>query len=127
MIDENLARLRAHRNNITRYRSLLGTRLSDIERQFITRRLSEEMAALQRLTQPEPLIGVFRAFRAGDFGKRHRHGRATPEHLILGERIMKKSRNRVTHSSPLAERLAAEAQRLREIARGASAGSKREE
>ena len=58
MIDENLARLRAHRNNITRYRSLLGTRLSDIERQFITRRLSEEMAALQRLTQPEPLIYV---------------------------------------------------------------------
>ncbi|MFK4525192.1 hypothetical protein ABIF90_003173 [Bradyrhizobium japonicum] len=40
---------------------------------------------------------------------------------------MKKSRNRVTHSSSLAERLAAEAQRLREIARGASAGSKREE
>lgn len=58
MIDENLARLRAHRNNITRYRSLLGTRLSDIERQFITRRLSEEMAALQRLTQPDPLIYV---------------------------------------------------------------------
>jgi len=58
MIDENLARLRAHRNNITRYRSLLGTRLSDIERQFITRRLCEEMAKLQRLTQPEPLIYV---------------------------------------------------------------------
>ncbi|MET4155692.1 hypothetical protein ABIC08_008613 [Bradyrhizobium sp. RT9b] len=40
---------------------------------------------------------------------------------------MEKSRNRVTHSSSLAERLAAEAQRLREIARGASAGSKRED
>ena len=58
MIDENLARSRDHRNNITRYRSLLGTRLSDIERQFITRRLCEEMAELQRLTQPEPLIYV---------------------------------------------------------------------
>jgi hypothetical protein len=53
MIDENLARLRAHRNNIIRYRNLLETRLSDIERQFITQRLSEETAALQRLPQSD--------------------------------------------------------------------------
>jgi hypothetical protein len=32
MIDENLARLRAHRNNVHRYRRLLATRLSDLER-----------------------------------------------------------------------------------------------
>ncbi|MCP3402066.1 MULTISPECIES: hypothetical protein [unclassified Bradyrhizobium] len=50
MLDENLARIRAHRNNIHRYRSLLKTRLSDLERQFIERRLSEESSALQRLT-----------------------------------------------------------------------------
>jgi hypothetical protein len=50
MLDENLARTRAHRNNIHRYRSLLKTRLSDLERQFIERRLSEESSALQRLT-----------------------------------------------------------------------------
>ena len=55
MLDENLARLRAHRNNIHRYRRLLKTKLSDIERQFIERRLQEEqsaMAALTNLTFP---------------------------------------------------------------------------
>jgi len=50
MLDENLARIRAHRNNIHRYRSLLETRLSDLERQFIERRLSEESSALEALT-----------------------------------------------------------------------------
>ena len=50
MLDENLARIRAHRNNIHRYRRLLATRLSDLERQFIERRLSEENSALQALT-----------------------------------------------------------------------------
>lgn len=49
MLDEKLARIRAHRNNIHRYRSLLATRLSDIERQFIERRLSEENSALEAL------------------------------------------------------------------------------
>ena len=48
MLDENLARIRAHRNNVHRYRSLLETRLSDIERRFIERRLSEENSALRR-------------------------------------------------------------------------------
>ena len=32
MIDEQLARLRTHRNNIARYRHLLKTKLSDLER-----------------------------------------------------------------------------------------------
>ncbi|MGY8710796.1 hypothetical protein RAD16_34095 [Bradyrhizobium sp. 18BD] len=50
MLDENLARIRAHRNNILRYRSLLKTTLSDIERQFVERRLSEESSALEALT-----------------------------------------------------------------------------
>ncbi|MGY4626270.1 hypothetical protein [Bradyrhizobium sp. USDA 4486] len=49
MLDEDLARIRAHRNNIFRYRRLLKTRLSDLERQFIERRLSEERAALAAL------------------------------------------------------------------------------
>jgi hypothetical protein len=44
-----LARIRTHRNNIHRYRRLLGTKLSDAERQFIERRLSEEQTALQAL------------------------------------------------------------------------------
>ena len=50
MIDEDLARIRAHRNNIYRYRRLKKTRLSDLERQFVERRLSEEQAALAGLT-----------------------------------------------------------------------------
>jgi hypothetical protein len=49
MIDENLARMRAHRNNIHRYRRLLRTRLSDLEREFIERRLEQERIALETL------------------------------------------------------------------------------
>ena len=49
MLDRDLARIRTLRNNIHRYRRLLGTRLSDVERQFIERRLSEEQTALQAL------------------------------------------------------------------------------
>jgi hypothetical protein len=56
MLDEDFARIRAHRNNIHRYRRLLGTRLSDIERQFIERRLAEEETALRALaTQTFPV------------------------------------------------------------------------
>jgi hypothetical protein len=62
MIDENLARLRAHRNNVHRYRThththtrLLATQLTDLERIYIERRLNEEqdaMAALSKETFP---------------------------------------------------------------------------
>ena len=49
MIDEKLARLRTHRNNIARYRRLLKTKLTDLERQFIKKRLSEEQSDFERL------------------------------------------------------------------------------
>ena len=49
MLDEDFARIRTHRNNIHRYRSLLKTQV-DLERQFIKRRLSEETASLEALT-----------------------------------------------------------------------------
>jgi len=49
MMDMNLERLRAHRNNIDRYRRLLATRLSDVERAYIERRLSEEQASVEAL------------------------------------------------------------------------------
>jgi hypothetical protein len=49
MLDEDLARIRAHRNNIQRYRRLLRTKLSELERKFIERRLAEEQTALQPL------------------------------------------------------------------------------
>ncbi|WP_245312836.1 hypothetical protein [Bradyrhizobium macuxiense] len=53
-IDERLERLRAHRNNIGRYRRLLNTELSDLEREFVDRRLSEEVMAMQLLTADMP-------------------------------------------------------------------------
>jgi hypothetical protein len=49
MLDQDLARLRAHRNNLSRYRRLLKTKLSDIERRFVERRLAEEQTALEAL------------------------------------------------------------------------------
>jgi hypothetical protein len=52
MIDENLARLRAHRNNIHRYRRLLETKLTYLERAYIERRLNEEQAAMAEETFP---------------------------------------------------------------------------
>ena len=48
MIEENLARLRAYRNNIRRYKRLLATQLSDLERAFIAKRLEEEQAEAGR-------------------------------------------------------------------------------
>ena len=49
MLDEKLALLRTRRNNIIRYRRLLKTELTEIERQFIENRLSEERAAVEIL------------------------------------------------------------------------------
>ncbi|SFJ45786.1 hypothetical protein [Bradyrhizobium sp. Gha] len=52
MTDEIIARLRAHDNNISRYRRLLKTNLSDLERRFLERRLSEETSAVESLPHP---------------------------------------------------------------------------
>jgi hypothetical protein len=49
MTDEELARLRAHDSNIGRYRRLLKTDLSDLERRFLERRLSEESSAVESI------------------------------------------------------------------------------
>jgi hypothetical protein len=49
MFEQNLARIRTHRNNICRYRRLLRTELSDLERDFIDRRMAREQAALEAL------------------------------------------------------------------------------
>ncbi|MFB6452767.1 hypothetical protein [Bradyrhizobium tunisiense] len=58
MLDENLARIRALRNNIHRYRQLLRTRLSELERQFIERRLVEEQSTLDALSASRLLSGT---------------------------------------------------------------------
>ena len=49
MFEESLARIRSHRNYIHRYRRLLRTELSDLERDFIDRRMADEQAALDAL------------------------------------------------------------------------------
>ncbi|QUS42375.1 hypothetical protein RPMA_12040 [Tardiphaga alba] len=49
MTDEILARTRTYRNNIARYNRILRTELTDLERSYIQRRLSEETAALGAL------------------------------------------------------------------------------
>jgi hypothetical protein len=50
MIDADFARLRAHRHNIHRYRRLLDTQLSELERAFILKRMGEEQVAFQALS-----------------------------------------------------------------------------
>lgn len=50
MVDEKLARIRARTSNIRRYRRLLKTELTELERSFVLKRLSEEERALTELT-----------------------------------------------------------------------------
>jgi hypothetical protein len=49
MIDQSFALMRAHSNNIARYRKLLKTRITDLERQFLERRVAEERSALEKI------------------------------------------------------------------------------
>jgi hypothetical protein len=49
MIDEKFALMRAHSSNIARYRNLLKTSLTDLERQFLERRVAEEQSGLERI------------------------------------------------------------------------------
>jgi hypothetical protein len=54
MIDQQLARLRTHRSNIQRYRNLLKTSLTELERQFVQKRLTEEQSNLESLAASLP-------------------------------------------------------------------------
>ena len=58
MFEANLARIRTHRNNIHRYRGLLRTQLSDLERDFIEKRMADEQTALDALVA-ETFPGTF--------------------------------------------------------------------
>jgi len=49
MIEKNLAKFRAHRNNVDRYKRLLRTRLTELEQEFIEKRLREEVKVLEAL------------------------------------------------------------------------------
>ena len=54
MVDFVKAREFAHHANIKRYRRLLRTHLTDVERQFLERRLAEEQAALRQMAVAMP-------------------------------------------------------------------------
>jgi hypothetical protein len=77
MTDENLALMRRHRNNINRYRRLLKTKLTECERQFIEKRLSEEQSAMERFaasTFPLTLGIPMKAMERGPVETANGHG-----------------------------------------------------
>lgn len=51
MTDHSVLLVEGHRRNISRYEKLLDTYLIDVERDFVERRLSEELSALHILMQ----------------------------------------------------------------------------
>ena len=52
-----LALVEAHTKSIDRYHRLLKTHLTDVERNYIESRLSEELAALQAVDRPQQKVG----------------------------------------------------------------------
>jgi hypothetical protein len=48
-IDENWEQLRIRSNNVRRYRQLLQTELTGLERRHVERRLNEERSAIERM------------------------------------------------------------------------------
>jgi hypothetical protein len=54
-MNEKIARLRTHKQNIDRYEGLLKSALSEIELRFIEQRLSEERLALAMLQFMSPI------------------------------------------------------------------------
>ena len=49
MIDFKTAQVRRHQQNIKRYCRLLATELTDLERQYLHKRIAEEYAQLKQL------------------------------------------------------------------------------
>ena len=52
MIDFKTAQVRRHQQNIKRYCRLLATELTDLERQYLHKRIAEEYAQLKQLGKP---------------------------------------------------------------------------
>jgi hypothetical protein len=50
-MDDSVARLRTHLRNIDRYQNLLKTRLTELELQYLEKRLLEEHSAVAALLQ----------------------------------------------------------------------------
>jgi hypothetical protein len=54
MVDLRTATMQGHRQNIERYCRLLATDLTDLERQYLHKRIAEEHAQLQGLEKSQP-------------------------------------------------------------------------
>jgi hypothetical protein len=53
--DLRAASIKAHRDSIRRYKRILQTDLTDLERQFVVRRLAEEQSAIRKLSRPRTI------------------------------------------------------------------------
>ena len=53
MLDFHAVEVRGHRRNIERYCRLLATDLTDLERQYLHKRIAEDHAQLERLEKGE--------------------------------------------------------------------------
>jgi hypothetical protein len=74
MLDHQNELVLARQQNINRYRRLLTTYLTGVERRFVERRLVEERAALVRLTRT-----AARAASSTD------HAASSTDHIVHGE------------------------------------------
>src|SRR6266487_2664213 len=68
MLNFRNAKILGHRRNIQRYARLLAGELTELERQYLHKRIAEEQAELERLQESQPQrAGVLTA--AEDMGK----------------------------------------------------------
>lgn len=58
-MDERTTRLRTHQRNIDRYQNMLKTHLTETERHFVEKRLSEERFAIAMLQFMSPKAVIF--------------------------------------------------------------------
>ena len=58
MAEEKTVRLYAHRKNIHRYRRLLRTQLTDLERRYLEQRMSEEQSSVDMLLATSASFGA---------------------------------------------------------------------
>jgi hypothetical protein len=63
--DLRTAKMRAHRDNVRRYKRILASGLTDLERQFVTRRLAEEQSAIRALANASGGANADFSFAAG--------------------------------------------------------------
>jgi hypothetical protein len=61
MIDFGTAKILSHRRNIQRCVMLLATELTELERQYLHKRIAEERAELERLGGPDQAGAVIAA------------------------------------------------------------------